>query len=286
MNLNNKTMAEIKQLVESGEIDLYSLSKEDLQAIFDKEMEVQYENRTYDMTLLNKIGEVLGKDDDEEFSEFWNREYTSEDFKKLAERNLSIIKNQGREDTVKKNKLHMIKRISVVAACFILVIGGLTFTAYATVPSFKTMILNILNLPIGSSIEDSGITYVNNGETKQYSTINELIEAENLRDYDIVFPDDLPTELRIKSIYVVDSADHLSLDISFTDDSSSMGIDVGSSIDITSSAEKMEINGFTVYIDEYNGIFSSMMSYESNVYYITSAKKESIINILEHMNKE
>lgn len=206
---------------------------------------------------------------------------------KLDEKLISIMeKTQSEESSLKKNRLHVIKRISAIAACFILVIGGLTLTAYATVPSIRAMILNVLKIPVGSMLEDDGITYVNGGVNIQYSSIDEMIETEHLRDYNLLFPDDLPFELKIGSINVIDYNNEISLVIKFADDSISMEIDIGKQIGVESSAEQIEINGFTVYIYEYNGEFESMMQYGDNTYYITSTNRGNIITIIEHMNKE
>ena len=97
----------------------------------------------------------------------------------LNEKLIAIMdKKHGSERISNKNRKHIIKRISTVAACFILVVGILTVTAYATVPSFSDMIRRVLGMSVGSSINDDGITFINEGKTKQYSTLDELIEVE------------------------------------------------------------------------------------------------------------
>lgn len=85
---------------------------------------------------------------------------------------------------------------------------------------------------------------------------------------------------------IVNYNNETSIEIKFTDDSISMGIKIGQSIDKISSAEQMEINGFTVYIDKYQDQYTSMMSYENNIYYITSTNKDNVITIYEHINKD
>lgn len=286
MNIDKETVNKIKHLSESGEINLNSLPHDELCAIFDEEMNAQFESKTYDMTFLNKVAEAIGKTDDPEFSEFWQRDYTAEDFRQFAATRQLTDKSSNANVTSNRKTLRLIKRISVIAACFILAVGMLTVTAYATVPSFNDMIRRTLHMPTGSSIADNGITYFNDDKSKKYSTIDELVRAENLDKYGVLFPDDLPTELTISSMMIVNYNNETSIEIKFTDDSISMGIKIGQSIDKISSAEQMEINGFTVYIDKYQDRYTSMMSYENNIYYITSTSKDSIITIFEHMNHE
>ena len=76
------------------------------------------------------------------------------------------------------------------------------------------------------------------------------------------------------------------INIIFTDKNVSMEIIIDEKNGITSSKEKVEINGFAVYIDDYYGHYSSMMSYNHNIYCVTSTNRDSIIKIFEHMNKE
>ncbi len=285
MNIDKKSITEIKQLADSGEIDLNSLSHDDLQAVFDEEMRVQLESKTYDMTFLNKVAEALGKTDPPEFSEFWQRDYTADDFGRLAE-NRSFTDTAPNTDAAgRKNGLRRIKRTAAVAACIILAVMMLVLTAYAMMPSFNDMIRRVLGMPIGSSVDDSGITFINAGKTKQYSSLDELIEAENLRDYNIMIPKNLPDELKISSIYYIASTDGAEFDICFIDESVSMYLKIGKPIEPTSSAERLTINGFVVYIDEFNEQCSSMMSYNNNSYYITSPNRDTIITIFEHMSK-
>ena len=286
MNIRKKKITETRELAKLEEIDLESLSYDDLRAIFDKEMEVQFENKTYDMTFLNRVAEAIGKADDPKFSEFWPKEYTAEDFRQLAETRQFTNKSSNADVTSNRKTLRIDKRISVIAACFILAVGMLTVTAYATVPSFSDMIRRTLRMPAGSSIADNGITYFNDDKSKEYSTIDELVRAEDLDKYGVLFPDDLPTELTISSMMIVNYNNETSIEVKFTDDNISMGIKIGQSIDKISSAEQMEINGFTVYIDKYQDQYTSMMSYENNIYYIKSTNKDSIITIFEHMNHE
>lgn len=184
------------------------------------------------------------------------------------------------------NRKHIIKRISTVAACFILVVGILTVTAYATVPSFSDMIRRVLHMPVGSSIDDDGITFINEGSTKQYSTLDELTEAEELNNYGIIFPTNLPDELKIVSIVYTADNDGRRINIIFSDESVMMGIEISGTIDAASTVEKTEINGFVVNIDKYEDQYVASMLYEDNAYYVTSADRNIILTIFEHMSKE
>lgn len=64
-----------------------------------------------------------------------------------------------------------------------------------------------------------------------------------------------------------------------------MHLKIGEPIEPTSSVEQLTINGFVVYIDEFNEQYASMMTYDNNSYYITSTNRDSIITIFEHMSE-
>ena len=148
------------------------------------------------------------------------------------------------------------------------------------------MIRRVLHMPVGSSIDDGGITFINEGKTKQYSTLDELTEAEELKDYGMIFPADLPDELRIESIVYTADNDGKRINIIFSDESVMMGIEINGTIDTASTVEKTEVNGSVVYIDKYEDRYVASMLYKDNAYYVASADRNIILTIFEHMNKE
>ena len=93
----------------------------------------------------------------------------------------------------------------IVIAAAVVLCMSITVVA---VSELRVILINVLQLDIGESIEDSGITYIYNGENKFFKNMDDLIAAENL---DILSLDVL--------------ADHYKIDsISFTEDVSTTSI--------------------------------------------------------------
>lgn len=178
------------------------------------------------------------------------------------------------------------RRIALAAACMVVVMLIGMVTAYATVPSFNDMIRGVLGMPIGSSVDDSEITFINDGKITQYSSLDGLINAEKLNDYGIIFPENLPAELSITSIEYSEYDDVKEVDILFSGGNEHLFIYMGRDAGVEPSTMQLFINGFVVYISEKEDVYASMMSYNNNLYCMTSANKDAIITIFEHMEKE
>lgn len=177
-----------------------------------------------------------------------------------------------------------IKRISAAAACVVLTLGVLTITAYATVPPISDMFRRLLRMPVGAAVENNGVTYINNGETATYSSIDELVEAEGLSGCGVILPEGLPDELRIKRVEYTTAVN--TIFIYFADGNGTFVIQIDTPDDLIPPEMKEKINGFDVYIEEHDGLFTGTMSYKGSVYSVTSPSRENIITVFEHMNKE
>lgn len=62
----------------------------------------------------------------------------------------------------------------------------------------------IFNSKKGTVIKDGNIAIVRNGQTKNYASIDELVQQENL---DIMYPTELPEELKIEKVVVIEVAE-------------------------------------------------------------------------------
>lgn len=210
----------------------------------------------------------------------------------LKEKLKKIVSEEKKENDSQYNKrFRLIRRTVVVVACVALLFIGSVITVYAFVPSFQNFVREVLNIKIGNAVEIDGVTFINNGESKIYSTLDELLESEGLNEMNIIFPKELPQEMMISKLQAVYSESGVNIVVIFVDSGVSMNIEYGISIDledIIDSSEKVEINGMPSYIrmSEYDGRYNSVTSYGTCVYYITADNKNKIITILKNMNLE
>ncbi len=185
-------------------------------------------------------------------------------------------------ETPKKQRTLRMRRAVAAALISAVILCGVV-AAYALVPSFRNMVYYVLNLDKGSSVHDGGVTYTYNGKVVDYETVDELIEKESL---DILYPHNLPDELKIKRILAYSKEETNRYSIAF--------VDFLASIEITSEKENTLIisensevyqneNGIVSYIQSYNGTFTAVTIHDGYVYYVTAYSEEHLTMIIDNL---
>lgn len=199
---------------------------------------------------------------------------------------LNIIHSAEKKREILQNKsqFHSVRRTAVIAACVVLLLLGSAISAYAFIPSVQDTILRLLKLPVGVSLESEGVTFEHMGQSKIYSTLDELLSQEEL---DFLLPRELPKELLVSIVNVTRSDDYIHVGVAFTDSGASMGIETDTGKDYLGdmyyTAEKKEVNGVTSYISDSDGICASITVHEGYVYYISADTKDKVITIIENL---
>lgn len=173
MNFKKMSCAEIRELVNSGRIDLFALSKKDLRIIFDKEMEEQFRHKEYDMTLMNQCSEAFSRLDQKKFGAFWNRKYTARDFYEIsAGKNLPerVEKETTRTHTRPRRRI-----VAAIAAAVILM--GLLAVGIASYYNpfsiFGVPVRDLLNMR-GEQIVTGKNQLDVSGSSANYNSLDEL----------------------------------------------------------------------------------------------------------------
>ena len=191
--------------------------------------------------------------------------------------------------SVHKRRAKSIRRIALAAACMVVVMLIGMMVTYATLPSVKNYVHEVLADKIGHHTDMDGFTFIYNGNVTNYSTVDELLHSAELQEMNVILPDGLPSEMALSKLELVKNEGASRIIVAFSDTSVSMTINVGSSVDISdlaASSENTVYNGIASYISEENGICRSVTVYGSNVYYITSNSKDKIKTILSCMKPE
>lgn len=167
--------------------------------------------------------------------------------------NIAKIKNKTSvtTSTPKTSRRPRIRRLLAAGlAAAILLCSAVT--AYAFVPSFRSMVQSVLKLGVGESFENDGITYIRNGIEQSYSTIEEIIQAENLN---FKYPIDESNSILIDRIIYNDS-DNI-LDLVFRDSTISYMIWLENTdiLPYTEIATEYHFGSYTTYVisDEITG---------------------------------
>jgi len=136
----------------------------------------------------------------------------------------------------------------------------------------------IVNSAIGDKLEIGGITYIYQGETNEYSSIKELVEAEHIK---IMYPTYLPDGIELLSIEKLQKGEII---LNFTSELSII-ISTEKSIDIEIIECKTiyEINDITFYMIEVLDKYQAISYYDGNEYFVTFDDYAILITILENM---
>lgn len=202
------------------------------------------------------------------------------------ERNIANIMKKPCNKTIPSRttvgRTPRIRRI-VAVICAAALIIGCAVSAYAFVPAFRDMIRNVLNLNVGSKVQDDGITFINFGKTYNYSTIDELIQKENLG---ILYPHNLPDTLKIKFISSAGKGNDLVYSISFADNLASISIKA-LEYDTSKLASDTELfvntHDIISYISWEDDIFLSTTVYNGWTYYVAANSMDNLTTILENL---
>lgn len=201
----------------------------------------------------------------------------------LKEKAMHIISGDVKHlDSSRKVRPRILRRAAIAACVAVLLLGSLTITAYAFVPSFQKYVKQVIGLQNGSEIDSDGITFQYLGDAKLYDSIVDLMTTEELSG--ILLPNDLPDEIRVVKVILSQVDEQTQVNIKFIDDNISMDILDDSGVDLSElsdTAEIKEINGTLSYITDDEGIFTSVTVYNGYIYYIASDAKDKVITILE-----
>lgn len=197
------------------------------------------------------------------------------------EEKLMQIKSAKKAESVKKaaGKINVkFRRAIAVCTAVMLLCGGIT--VYAFNPTIRDIILSIVDLPIGTSVEHAGITYIYHGKEIVYPDIKTLRENENL---DIVCPSGSSDAAQIKRVMITEDQTQIWIDY-VGDDLYTMiykanGLELANIVN--AEAERYNVNGVIFYIVEKEGQIISAALVEDWIYQINGTKRSQIIDILD-----
>ena len=144
----------------------------------------------------------------------------------------------------------------------------------------------MFDLPHGEPIEYGGITFIRNGDVKEYDSVEALLKDENI---DILYPSYLPADAEIKSIYQIDSAKGKELHFSISGGvyySVCLYDAYGGSIYNLSSDEDVTIDGITFYFTEVNGKKEVIFVHNGNSYSIAASDKATLLDIINGLKTD
>ena len=285
MNIMDLTCSEIKSLVDSGALDLDSLSKEELETICDKETNELFRDESHDITLLNTCSRILSKFDGKEFEHFWNKDIDiGEINKKLTEHPESAPASKKHKHMPLSKKIVIIAAAALIAAVFITSVIAV-FDPFA---KYGFSVKDIKGMKSGI-IEGDGYEVRILKETRNYNSFDELFAAENIS---ILTPSESIIEnINEISYSVYKDFVHIHIDVDLNNGSHvHYSVNFGDQLPPECDEalfeddiyRKSDWHGYNLYYIEYDDTAHADIFVDGYVYEISTDTRESIDLLLNN----
>ncbi len=215
-----------------------------------------------------------------------------EELKKLSKayKEAYTKKQQEKHDIVPKFHKRALKVCTLVCSVVILISVSICTVSAINGVSPIELLSNfgktIFNWKIDDPVEVNGMTFIRNGESRQYATIEECLQYENL---DIYYPKWLPEGVYVESIIIYSSNGADQIILKFNTDTILFGAQkINSNNRITEDEEYsiIEINGILVYYNEIKGQYHAKMVIDDHIYSLTTPNIDIMENIISGLTKE
>lgn len=274
--LDNLTGQEIKEMINVGNIAIEQLGASALRKLMNHEIDMICFGEG-DLELIDKCSDMLDELDPAPMS--------NEAFMNIIRRNekerITVIEDGSSYKHVSKKRF-VLKRIAIVAAAVVILIASTVSVAAAFGVNIFEYINEIVRQPKGTQIDIDGFTFYSSGDVKKYSSIEQLIDDEDL---DIMYPTKWPEGISIKDVSVMQtSGAGKTVYILTSEENVGVRVDLSGIGVPNAQTENIQVNGLTYYIQRGN--FVSISCFNNNkIYYIKAKTLDDAILIAENMKE-
>lgn len=278
-SLENITGQEIKELIENEIVSLQELDNSALEKVLAFESEMLCHG-TGDMNLIRQCSEIL---DSRSNSDKLNHGEISEIIDKTKSEHITIVSTDNNRSAVssRRKPRYVLKRIAIVAAAILVMLTSTVAIAGAFGVDLLDYISKIVRQDKGSVIVAGDFTFCNAGESRKYSTFEEMLEKENL---DILYPTKLPEGVYIKKVYAFDDTiAEKNVSVTTTDESILISISVQYKevFVVDRPDEVLTVNGIEFFImGDY-----AMCYHKGNYYSIKADNYDDLILIIKNLKE-
>ncbi len=278
--LDNMSGQELKEMIDDEIITLEDLDNTALEKILDFETDMLCFG-TGDMTIIHRCSELLNE---RKNADTLTKESIISIICKAEKERVIIIdeeKTQKSEAKVIKRKNITLRKIGLVAAILTLMIATTTLVAAAFGVNILEYIGKIARQEEGSQIVVDDFTFYHNGESKQYSSIEEMIEEEK---FNIMYPTKWPKSISIESIKINDNEhENQQVHVVTNDIYVTFFIEFNAKEpDAFDSDTVYKKNGMLFYIYQDDVCFATSY-YDGNYYYVKAKNYDEVILIIDNL---
>ena len=203
--------------------------------------------------------------------------------KKLTDEEIEVRVNKIMESRANPRVVPKKRKTAFIAiiAAVVFLISGITVCATTPISQY---ILKTLDLGLNESVSGEGIVYSYGGKSINYASIEEFLDAEDLK---ICYPEKFAYDIKLSQILKIETEDQ----IVFKFDNPIIVFEIYQNKEIDESqfikAEIIEYNGYSFYI--YNSNDNTSIAYfviNSNLYNLGCDSKEKLIEMIHSLNFE
>lgn len=281
--LDNMTGQEIKEMIDEKAIALEELDYSSLLKVLDSEIDILVFG-SGDMVFINKCNELLEAKENEPI-------ISDERFDEIIEKTFAehtVIVSDGEQET-RRNKHErptrriILRRFAIVAAAIITIFATTTLVAAAFGVNIFEYLAIVARQPKGSKIDVDKFTFHHNNETRKYSSIEQMIEEEDLN---IMYPTVFPEGITMKDIsYNVQTDGNACVQFVTNDIETNVQIVLSENQIIEDDIETTEIEG-TIYRIQKGDFVSVSYYLNNNTYYISAKSLDDAFLIIENMKEQ
>lgn len=280
--LDNMTGQEIKEMINEKAIVLDDLDYSSLLKVLDHEIDMLVFG-SGDMDFINKCSDLIeAKETDPIISD--------ERFDEIIENTLAehtVTVSDGEKETRgnkpdRTTRRIVLRRFAIVAAAIITIFATTTLVAAAFGVNIFEYLASVVRQPEGSSKDIGEFTFYHNNETKRYSSIEQMIEEEDLN---IMYPTVFPEGITIKNVRFNIGIDGKESVRFFTNDiDTNIQIALSEERIVVDGVETIEIEG-TIYRIQRGDFVSVSYCVNNNTYYISAKTVDDAFLIIENMKE-
>lgn len=277
--LDNMTGQEIKEMIEKDNISLEQLDDSSLEKIMSYEIDMLCFN-SGDMMTIRRCAMIINERDNDNTL---TKDSVISIIDKTEKEHITIVNEKEQLPKAKIIKKHItLRRIGLVAAVITVILATTALLASAFNVNIFEYISEIVRKDQGSRIDVDGFTFYHNGESKQYSSIEEMIEKENL---DIMYPTKWPEGIYVVTTQLVTEINGNTVVQFFTNNVAiNFEVELNSSPKTSNSDQSYEHNGVLYHIVKHD-IYTAACNYKGKNYYISADTKEKLILIIENIKE-
>jgi hypothetical protein len=187
-------------------------------------------------------------------------------------------------DSAKPMRGRRMVRKTVAVLCTILVVFGLMLGTVCAIGGVSpiTVLENIghaiFGWEVGEPVEIEGLTFIRNGEPKQYDNIEQCLQEEGL---DICYPTWLPEGVNVESILMLSTGTNDTIIYEMNSDIVYLSINTQEQIEDILKMHYSEINtdGICIYYNLDENIYRAKVEISNIIYSISSYDLEIIKNM-------